>query len=157
MAIGRAAAVAVVTGVLVPTFMIARWGNELYEQTRTGEVTGVRALYDLAPPGSTLLAMNSHLPWRATAIDDYDYQFSSVNAFATLDMTALERPLAKNPTGGFIIITTGQIDYGVEVDGLPPEWGTTVEQALERSSVFRLVFSNSDTRIYQYEGGPDVA
>ena len=142
----------ILTVLLVPLFLVSRWGNEAYEQTLPNELATVQALYRLAPPGATLLAMDQHLPWRFTAVDQYDYRFTSFNDFVTSDMNGIVRHFKSNPHGGFIVITTGQVEYGIQAYGLPPNWAQKSETALTNSGLFKLVYSNPDGRIYQYQG-----
>jgi hypothetical protein len=137
---------------LVPLFLLSRWGNEAFEQTRPNDLATVQALYRLAPPGATLLAMDQHLPWRFTAVDKYDYRFSSFNDFVASNVSGIQRHFKSNPHGGFIVITTGQIEFGIQTYGLAPDWAQASEKALTSSGLFKLVYSNPDGRIYQYQG-----
>jgi hypothetical protein len=144
-------AVLVLTGMLVPIFFLARWGNELYEQVPTEELAGVNALYRLAPAGSTLLAMDSHLPWRSVSIIDYNYVSSNLAEFVHADVGGMEHLLQKNPVGGFVIVTAGQIAYATQTNGLAPDWNVQVESAMTASGHFAIVYQNTNTRIYRYE------
>jgi hypothetical protein len=148
----HAAAVLALTGLMVPLFLISRWGNELYEETRPNEMVAVEALYKMAPPGATLLAMDSHIPWRFTDVDRYDYRSTSFTDFATGDIGAIQHHFTSNPAGGFLIITTAQIEFGIENYGLPPDWAQTLEAKLTGTGHFKLVYENPDARIYRYEG-----
>ena len=141
----HAAPVLLLTILLVPMFLVARWGNELFEQTRPNEIAAIEALYDMAPPGATLLALNSHIPWRYRAVDGYVYRDSA-------DEVAFENPFKSNPLGGFVIVTTGQIDFGVENYGLPADWAQEAEALITSSERFTLVYENPDARIYRYQG-----
>jgi hypothetical protein len=147
----QAAAVFAVTVALVPLFMIARWGNENYEMTRPNELAGVQALYDIAPPGSTLVAMDLHVPWLYQNVDDYDYKSSGFVNFANGDMAAIENEFKANPSSAYLIITTGQVEFGRETYGLRANWANSLESTLTSSGHFELVYENPDTQIFKYQ------
>jgi len=147
----QAAAVFALTALLVPVFLIARWGNESYEYTRPTEFQAVQRLYDMAPPGSTLVAMDLHVPWMSQDVGTYDFKSSGFENFASGNISAVEDEFQSSPNG-FLIITTGQIEFGEQTHGLPPDWGTKLESSLVSSGKFKLVYHNPDARIYRYEG-----
>ena len=138
---------------LFPGFLVARWGNELSEMTRPAEIAGVRALYRIAPQGSTIVSITPQISWRFTDIGNYDYEPDNLDEFVFGSASAIAGRIGPNPHGGFVIITTAQLLYGEQAYGLRPDWGEGVEASLERSGLFRLVYDNPDTQIYEYEGG----
>lgn len=144
----------VTTGVifilLVPFFLVSRWGNELFELVRPNEVTAVKALYNIAKPGSTLISITPQLPWRFADVAEFQYEPSNLDEFALESTPAIIQLVGDNPKGGYVIITTSQIVYGWQNYGLPETWGAKVERFLSHSSYFRLVYSNPDAEIFQY-------
>ena len=122
--------------------------------TRPAEIAGVRALYRLAPHGSTILAVTPQIAWRFTDIGTYNYLPYNLDEFAFRDVPAIVRLFESNRRGGFVIITSSQIIYGQQTYGLPLNWGAQAEAALERSGHFRRVYVNSNTQILQYQKAP---
>jgi hypothetical protein len=70
----RLALAAVAGALLVATFPVTRYGNEAMDWYSPEEVSGVRFLYDAAPPGAVLVAVTDALPWKSTGYGDYEYR-----------------------------------------------------------------------------------
>lgn len=147
----------VLTAALIPCFLLARWGNELSEFVRPAEISAMNALYKIAPPGSTMVALTPQITWEYTDIGR-QYQYSpfpflsgSVPNLAQ-QVSDLAGQLQSNPHGGYLIITISQLYFAQSAYGIPLSWGTDVEQALAQSHLFRLIYSNSDSKIYQVIG-----
>jgi len=136
---------ALATAVLVPGFLLARFGNEIFEQVRPGEVAAADALYRLAPKGSTLVAlMPNGITWQFKDFADYTYDANS-----PLETPAeVLRAIGTHTGLAYLIVTTGQIEYGITSEGLPANFGTTVNQRLAASPQFKLIYSNPDAWIY---------
>jgi hypothetical protein len=134
------------TGVLVPAFLITRFGNEIFEQVRPDEVTAAQALYRLAPKGSTFVAlMPNGITWEFKDVADYTY-----DANAPLETpSAVLRAIGAHNAPAFVILTTGQIEYAITQEGVPANWGSTVNQRLAASPDFKLIYSNPDAWIYR--------
>jgi len=142
---------AVITALLVPGFVLARWGNELSEMTRPDDLAAINALYRIAPSGATLVSVTQEVPWRYTAIDRYKYTFGNEKAFFTDNVGAIVGRVAHNTRGGYVLITTGQLVFGEQTYGQPTDWGTRIERSMTSSGRFVLVYSNPDARIYKYK------
>jgi hypothetical protein len=130
-------------------FLVARWGNEIFEETRPSEIAGVTALYHLAQPGAVLASVSPQIAWRFEDTATYDYEPAKLNEFALQKVASVEQLIGKVTTGGFVIVTTGQIDYGVQAYGLSPSWGSELEALLTASGSFHLVYQNSGCQIYE--------
>ncbi len=141
---------------LVPFFLVSRWGNELFELVRPNEIVAVRELYRIATPGSTLISITPQLAWRFADVAEFKYEPSNLDEFALESMPAIKALVGGNGKGGYVIITTGQIVYGWLNYGLPETWGAKVERFLSRSPNFRLRYSNPDAEIFQYIPHPRV-
>jgi hypothetical protein len=144
-------AVALAAALLVPGFVLARWGNELSEMTRPGDIAAIRALYRIAPSGSALIPITQEVPWRFTDINRYQYLFGSDNEFFTGNVGAIVGRVAHNPYGGYVLITTTGLAFGEQTYGQPKDWGTRVERSLASSGRFVLVYSSPDAKIYKYK------
>lgn len=138
------------TTLIVPSFFVARFGNEIFEQVRPDEIAAVQALYRLAPRGSTLTAMMTNgITWQWRNFADYTYDDGS-------DITTpagVLREIGKHTAPAFLIVTTGQIEYAITSYGLPADWGTVINRQLTASRDFKLVYTNSDAHIYRVVSG----
>jgi hypothetical protein len=143
--------ISTLTALLIPGFLIARWGNELFEMVQPGEISATNVLYRIAPPGSTILSITSNVAWQYEDVGQYQYSFNNIDEFAFGPVSEIASQL-KNPRGGYVIITHGQLEYAEAAYALPSNWGSEVEQRLARSHLFRLIYSNSAAKIYLYMG-----
>ena len=142
----RQVAAGLVLVLLLPFFLVSRWGNELFELVRPNEISGVEALYRMAKPGSTLIAITPQLPWRFADIQQFKYRPTPLTQ-SPLELILLAEP---NPKNTYVIITTSQIVYGWQDYGLSRGWGAKVESQLAHSIYFKLRYKNPDTQIFQY-------
>jgi hypothetical protein len=132
-----------VTVALIPTFLVARFGNEIFEQVRPNEVAAAQALYRLAPKGSTLVAlMPNGITWQFRDFADYTYETAS-----GLTPRAVLRVIADHSAPSFLLVTRGQIEYAITSFGATS--GGKVNRRLAASPAFKLIYSNPDAQIYR--------
>jgi hypothetical protein len=149
------AAVALSCLVLMGGFYFTRYGNERLDQFTTSEVAAVQELYQMAPPGSLLLAGAENLPWKSERYEAYTYRnlknltadSSAVDAQAAAELV-LDEMKAHRKKGAYFIVTRSQRNYVNALGILPPGSLDTVESALRASPDVRLAYANADARIY---------
>jgi hypothetical protein len=145
--------VAAVALALLPLFALTRYGNESYEQVRPGEIQAMRALYTIAPPGSDVISPTSQVPWRFAHATDYHFtRPRDLMGFRRGDPEAV-RALRKSQQDRttYLVITTSQIVYAAEALGQSPDWFDEIRPQLTPANGYRLVYSNPDALIYEYE------
>ena len=147
------------TAALIPAFLIARWGNESFERVLPGEISAATALYKVAPHGSTIMTLTSPATLEFIDIAQYQYRSIKLDRFASNGIPdparlvpGFARILRENPHGGYLIITHSQLESAWANSGLPLSWGADVERRLTQSHLFRLIYSNSASKIYQVVG-----
>jgi hypothetical protein len=144
-------AAAAITALLIPGFVLARWGNELSEMTRPSDLAAIDALYRMAPANATLLSMSPEVPWRFTDISRFHYdELDNVTPFLTGDAHALVTKISGNPRGGYVLITAGEVALGEQTYGQPKDWATRLEQHMTSSRRFVLVYSDGGSKIYKF-------
>ena len=136
--------------VLTPVFLVARWGNEIYEMTRPGELTAVNELYRIATPGSSLVNVVPMITWEYADITKFQYRTVNLSTLGPQTLSQITAIAASNQKGGYVILTTGQEMYGWLAYGMPKGWEKAVSGMLSQSPYFRLRYSNSDAQIFQY-------
>ena len=143
---------------LTPIFLVARWGNELYEMTEPGELTAMNQLYRIATPGSNLVALNSFVTWEYQDVTKFNYLFVSLSTLGSKSQVLAEinKTVAGNPHGGYVVMTRSQEAYGWQALGLPENWGTTVDNYLAHSPNYKLRYSNADGEVFQYIPSPVI-
>lgn len=159
----RQAALSAALILLLPFFLVARWGNEMFEMVRPNELTAEKVFYQIASPGSTLVTL---IPELAPEFDDtnkfklgtvalgvYNFGSADLSDLGSNDIAKIIQAVSSNPRDSYVIMTTGQAVYGWLNYGMPRTWGTTVEGMLSRSPHFKLRYSNPDAEIFQYIPG----
>ena len=151
----RAIAAGLLTALLIPGFLVARWGNELSEMVLPAEISGMNAVYATAPPGSTLVAITPQITWDFRDIGSYKYVTNKlyVLEFAFGNSVSGIVAHAKNPRGGYVVVSHSQLMYAWQTYGLGRSWGQTVEERLIASHLFLLIYQNSAMKVYKYIGG----
>ena len=138
----------------IPLFLVARWGNELFEMVRPAELTATDTLYKMAHPGSDLISLNSFITWRYTNITSVNYKSVNLTNLGPQTLAQITAVSAKNPNGSYVIMTTGQNEYGWLDYGMPQNWGAMVESLLAHSPHYKLMYENADAEIFQYIAHP---
>jgi transposase-like protein len=144
------------TAALIPAFLIARWGNEIFERVLPGEVSAATALYRTAPHGSTIMTITGPTTLQFMDIAQYRYESANIDQFdcgakpspARL-VNVLASQLRKNPHGGYLIITLSQLESAQTNSGIPIHCIAVVERKLTHSPLFRVIYSNPAGKIYQ--------
>jgi hypothetical protein len=142
-----AALAALLTLLLIGAFYVTRYGNESFEQVRPAEVEAIDWVYRRAPPGSSLIAVTSNLPWRFEKIERYEYTPLS-DDLGPRELDTIEQEMATNRRGAFLIMSKGQYVYTESFFGRPPGWGERLERQVLRSPRFRLVYRNAEAKIF---------
>jgi hypothetical protein len=148
--------------VLVGGFLFTRYGNERTTLFTSAEVRAVDHLYALAPPGATLVAVSTNVPWKQRHYADYRYQLLARQLHfpggrpgprRLADEIADYMANARSTHGrAYLIITRSQKVYDTVLGAQP--WGSAsdIERAVEQSPRFRKVFDDGDGRIFVIAG-----
>jgi hypothetical protein len=154
----QSAAIGGVLLVFAGLFLFARYGNERINYFTRNETTGVRRLYALAKPGSTLIAGTGNLPWKYTQYQEHHYRtvIEMPHWSATAPVTADRGPLLQDVRDSlhsssrrsYLIIERSEED---EVDQLGygrPGSLARFADAVAASPLFSVVYRNPDATIY---------
>jgi hypothetical protein len=141
-----AAITAVFSVVLIGSFYVTRYGNEIFEQVRPADVEAINWLYRRAPRGSTFVAINSNVPWRFKEIEQHTYTPSG-DDLGPQDLKAIEHEMRANRHGAFLIMTKAQGIYAESLYGRPTGWGQRLERQVLDSGRFRVVYANAEAKI----------
>lgn len=135
---------------LVPFLLIARFGNEKFEQITSGDVAAARYVYSVAPPGSAIgsVSLNALVGYQGLA--SYAYPpHDEPGDFAFTTPQQILRGLGHNRRGVYLLITPAQVEYAVINDGLPADWAEKLEAKLATNSNFKLLFNRFGGRVYK--------
>jgi hypothetical protein len=154
-----AGAIALASVALLGAFLVTRYGNERVNLFTSREIASVERVYDIAAPGSVIVAPNPQLPWQSQGVGEY--RFKTLDA--ELEPGAESRPAADSlaaavvqvverfsAPAAYVVITRNNREYE-ELFGAP-EWGTIaeLERSLAESPRFRRVFDNGDGEAFAY-------
>ena len=144
-----AGAIAVLTSLIVPLFIVARFGNEEFERVDPQEAAAISYVYEHAPEGANLVAVSRNLPWRYRGIELYRY--FPVDDSILNDQKLLINFLDTNSASTYFLLTTSQERFGIQLYGLKPGWVAEVAKTLESTGRFRIVYSSPNARAYVFE------
>jgi len=141
---------------LLGGFMFARYGNERIDHFNAAELAAVRHLYEIAPPGSLLVAATPDLPWKFQDYARYEYRTvpnlpNSGNGDLVKPVLAIMRQ--HRQPGAYLIVTRSQRADIEARSVLPPGSLERLENTLRRSPAVQLVYANRDAQIYTLRPG----
>ena len=142
--IGRALVLTIVLVIAVPTFFVARYGNEAWDMTSPGDYAAFQYVYNHAPRGSTLISVASEVPWGYRDLLGYKL----VENATLSDPIVAELELhSSDPKPAYLIVTRDQVNFGRLFTGEPPDWAATMEEAVLATGSYRIVYSNPDAQV----------
>jgi hypothetical protein len=144
------AAITLVSTIMVPLLLITRFGNEQFEQVTRGDVAAARYVYSVAAPGSAIasVGLNALLGYQGLAAYSYPPR-DLPSGFAFTTPAQVLAGIGHNLRGTYLLVTPAQIENAVVNDGLPPDWGTKLEQRLAHNPHFKLLFNRYGGRVYE--------
>jgi hypothetical protein len=146
----KALAAGLLSMVLIVGFFLARYGNEKIDQFTANEVEAVRYLYKHAPAGSLLAAPSPHYPAKFLGYEQYKLKFLSDQVLDN-DIDAIVATMtAKKYPQSYFIVTRSQQSFFYIFYGYPVENWETFESALLDSGHFVTIYSNEDSKIFEY-------
>jgi len=143
--------------VLLVGFFFTRYGNERMDYFTVQEVDAMRRLYDVAQPGSLLIAGSGSLPWKFRDYEKYEYALAlpsdgvgpaGPTPRAAKLLGALKQLMQNHPKGAYLIITRSQ-KAEAEILGLAyPGALEGVEQAASSSPIFKTLYASPQAKIF---------
>lgn len=128
----RALATTALTGVALAVtagFVVARYGNEQFEQTYAEDVAATRAFAEIAPPGSHLFGTNTSNPFRM--LPYHDYRPHKDDVLVHPEETPVEKALRDTGVAaGYILVYEGSIKESFLRQGGQPGWYRELERQL---------------------------
>lgn len=138
---------------LLAAFQVARYGNERMDYFTALEVEAVHVLYEVAPPGSELIALSFSTPWRYESYDAYRYRHVE-RRLGEEGPEALPELLNREGVSAYLIVTRSQVAALELYFGFSEAETTRILATLERSPTVREIYRNADAVIFT---GPSPA
>jgi len=148
-----ASAIGAVSLLLFAGFLFARYGNERMDYYTADEMASLEYVYEIAEPGSLLLAGSQSIPWkfekyelvREVAIGNAMVRDVDVDGVASL----LESHERSHDAVAYFIVTRST-KAGMDLfSGLPAGSLDRLETALKASPRLTVIYSNPDATIFR--------
>lgn len=141
-------------------FLFTRYGNEQMDYMIKDEVEGVSYLYNIAQPGSTLIAGWAGSPWQFRKMEKYTtYHMDTVlsQAVANGDANIVVHFLAEQPAPRpgahvYLLFTRSQRITIESTTNFPPNALYRLQHALLASGRFKLLYDHPDVQILVFSG-----
>jgi hypothetical protein len=141
--------------VLPLAFFVARYGNESFERTPTGELTAMDYVYGQARHGARVLWLSPapatdvtpQMPWAYREVAKVE--FVPLKAPADPASTAgLVSALRHAGPGAYLVTTSTQVSYLEEAAGYPAGWGGRFRASMTASPAVRVAYANASATVY---------
>ncbi len=104
--------------------VLVRGGNDSYESFTTGEFAAIQYTYNHITPGQTLGLADAYIPWGYRDVDLIHVFIPGGN-----NPSKWPRSFAQNEAT-WIVLSTSEASYGVNVAGFRANWQSTLERSL---------------------------
>ncbi len=141
---------------LAEVFLLARYGNEAFEETPAGEYAAMNYIYDHDGQGTAVLWISR--PSGVNATPQMPWQYRDIAKVGFLahqaprnpaNVTALVDRLRRLGRGAFLITTRTESTFIAQTVGFPASWEQKFRAALSGAPRLRQVFANKDAAVYQ--------
>ena len=150
--------------VFVMTFFVARYGNEVFEQTPRGEIAAFDYLYAHDQPSIRLLWLSPapvgdntpQMPWEYRDIEKIEF----LPELAPRDLagvSSLIATLREEGPDSYLITTSTQENYLTQEANYGPGWGAAFRAVMAATPGVRIVYANADAVIYTLRFPPGTA
>lgn len=146
----------VVTALLVPVFVIARYGNEAYERIYSDDIAAWDFVVDEAEPGTRVVVPDFAGPWRYRSLMELDYRLYADEVGGRVEADALDGLVAEDDSGdngdngdGYLILGTASAQYREIAEGYPEDWQDEMVDDLLASGRYEVVFASGETRVLE--------
>jgi hypothetical protein len=137
-----------VASLAAPALLIAKYGNEQFEQVTTPELTAIKRLYAIAPAGSQIIGLTNYLPLGFRNVGVYSFAPSAAGEAVLSTLPAIVAQ-ARKVQPAYVFVTRSEEYFGESLYRLTPGWVSSLERSFATDRSFRLVYGNPDSRIYE--------
>ncbi|WP_374213575.1 lipopolysaccharide biosynthesis protein [Streptomyces sp. G1] len=147
--------------VLIGGFLVARWGNEPFERTRSGEIAAMEYVYAHDDPSVRLLWLSDDpvnvvtpsLPWGSRDMEKVEYLPTQAPVDPVL-VSGLVKSLKDAGPNSYLMINRGQVTYLRMDVGYAENWEPRLIENLDKRRELKKVFANEDATMYALREQP---
>jgi hypothetical protein len=143
----RPALAVVALAALVVPFVIARYGNEQFEQTFREDMAAVDALYEMATPGDVVLSANTANAFRRGPYRSYRFYRQPLLVDPEVDLEAA-LAAAKRPHG-YVLLTRAGANQAALTRDVDADWDRSLGAELEAFGAVER-FRDGRAAVYEY-------
>lgn len=126
-----------VCAAVVPAFVLARFGNESYEQVTDDDREVLAAMYDRVPDGSLVFVVNRFTVLYAERVGEVRFRELQAREAEAIVAEIDEDPRASSRR--YVLLTRSQEAYGEQVSRRPARWVDALVSELKATGRFRTV------------------
>ncbi len=112
----------------VPIFLLARFGNESYEQVSTDDLATVNTLYQTAPTDSVVFIEDRQALLSSQRVGEI--KFENLSSIDPHEVEAQVRATVGRAPATYILLTESEQAYAEQVFGFPSHWAQGLTQSL---------------------------
>jgi hypothetical protein len=135
---GRLIVAGLIMILCVPLFLMARFGNESYEQVSTNDRSTVNALYQRAPVDAAVYIEDRQALISSQRVGEV--RFLNLSSVDPHQVEAQIRSSLGRHTATFILLTESEQAYAEQVFGLPRDWARRLARSLLSDGGYSLEF-----------------
>jgi hypothetical protein len=142
-------AVGILSALLVPSFLIARYGNERFERITPNELAAMEFIYEHAAPGSAIVTVVPfNALWRYQDLEQYTYRPLEKEPDVLDDVGAIQELMSSTPERDYLAVTEGQGAYVEAALGQRPGWAQRLIMRVKQSGHFQVVYENPGATVF---------
>ena len=141
--------------ILANLFLVARYGNEAFEQAPAGELAAMNYIYAHDHGGASVLWLSQPVNVNATPEMPWQYRdITSVQFIARQasrhpgDVAGAVRALSELGRGGYLITTATEAAYLRQTGSYPADWAQRFRAAMAADPKVRVVVANRTAAVY---------
>jgi hypothetical protein len=141
-------ATAVAGVALSAAFLLARYGNEDFEQMRPADVAAAQEMYRVAPAGASLFALSESVPWRDHDLERYVYAYAAPPPLTRGELPKLLEQMRAAPGGAYLLLTDGQWSEIHYLGGVPADRVEAAQEMYRTAPELRRIYGDGDVGLY---------
>ena len=153
-------AVVATLALLVPAFLIARYGNEAFERIPSQDRAMVEALYAEAPPGALVVGPTSNLPWQDRGFAEYEFRSLSDHDLEEVSFDGVDRAefaefldiVTEEDRAVYVLLSDNAARFATAIAGAPDDWLSDWRGHLDASPRFERAATEGDAVLYRLRG-----
>jgi hypothetical protein len=162
--VARTVAAGLVGVSLAGLFLVARYGNDAFEQVPAGELTAMNYIYAHDHGGTSVLWLSE--PANVNATPEMPWQYRDITRVRFVAMRAARNPgdvagvvtaLRKLGRGSYLITTATEAAYLRQTGSYPADWATRFRAAMAAAPGVRVVLANRTAAVYSARQPADLA